>query len=109
MTQHRIHHTVSTNGYGYPATCDCGWHLDSLTLGGRDRAVEQHLDYDNSSGHREYLKASAVLQAAIRAKYERLGQPAPELAADPFCRRSPPKTSDHRNPPSGGQQQAEAS
>jgi hypothetical protein len=59
------------------------------------RAADQHheaiaaVPYEQSSAHKAYLEAGPVLQKAIRDKYERLGQPIPNIPADPFRRWTP--------------------
>ena len=64
--------------------------LDRLAAVHHHQAIAA-VPYEQSAAHAAYLDASAVLQDAIRAKYERLGQPMPEIPAEPFRRWSPRK------------------
>jgi hypothetical protein len=63
-------------------------------LADRAAAYQHHqaiaaVPYEQSAAHKAYLEASKVLQAAMVAKYERLGQPMPEISAHPFRRWTP--------------------
>lgn len=66
--------------------------LDRLAATQHHQAIAA-VPYEQSAAHAAYLEASAVLQDAIRAKYERLKQPMPEIPAEPFRRWYPKGTS----------------